>query len=92
LKIAHGNVAYQDGVHWWVIDGTVLLKSSDAGQTWTQVTDTLPDWHYLPHVLDSKHAWADLATAVGGGLALTNDGGLHWTRATVPQLIRQSGD
>lgn len=81
-----GSVAYQDGLHWWDIDGRVLLKSADAGQTWTQITDKLPDWHYLPHVLDSRHAWAVLVTPVGGGLGLTGDGGLHWTRGTVPQV------
>lgn len=81
-----GNVAYQDAVHWWAIDGRVLFKSPDAGQTWAKVTDQLPDWHYLPHVLDPKHAWAELAAADGYGLGLTNDGGLHWTRGTVPQL------
>jgi photosystem II stability/assembly factor-like uncharacterized protein len=80
-----GNVAFQDSVHWWEIDRRVLLKSRDAGQTWAEITDKLPDWHYLPHVLDSNHAWADLATADGGGLGLTNDGGLHWTRGAVPQ-------
>jgi hypothetical protein len=85
-----GNVAYQDAVHWWEIDGTILLKSSDAGQTWAQITDKLPDWHYLPHILDSNHAWADLATADGGGLGLTNDGGLHWTRGVVPQATQGS--
>ena len=81
----NGSVAYQDGMHWWAIDGTALFKSSNAGQTWAKVTDQRPDWHYLPHVLDSKHAWAELAASDGGGLALTNDGGLHWTRGTVPQ-------
>jgi photosystem II stability/assembly factor-like uncharacterized protein len=82
-----GNVAYQDAVHWWEIDGRVLLKSPDAGQTWVQITDKLPDWHFLPHVLDSKHAWADLAATDGEGLGLTDDGGLDWTRGAVPQAL-----
>jgi photosystem II stability/assembly factor-like uncharacterized protein len=80
-----GLVAYEDDSHWWVINARTLSKSSDAGQTWTMISDQLPDWQYVPHVLDSKHAWALLFVVGGYGLALTNDGGLHWTRATVPQ-------
>jgi hypothetical protein len=86
VSLQKGSVAYEDAADWWAIDGTVLLKSSDAGQTWALVTDRLPDWHYLLHVLDPKHAWAELAAADGAGLGLTDDGGLHWTRGTVPQV------
>ena len=85
-------VAYQDANHWWAIKGSLLYKSSDAGQTWTQVTSALPDWVFRPelHILDSKHAWVtvsvptSLSSPGGNGLAFTDDGGLHWTRATVP--------
>ena len=79
-----GEVGYQDAFHWWAIKGTVLSKSSDAGQTWRQVSNGLPDWQFVPYVLDSKNAWAEL-TVGGYGLALTNDGGIHWIRATLPQ-------
>src|SRR5450759_281407 len=81
-----GEVGFQDTSHWWAITGTVLSKSTDAGQTWSQVNSALPDWQFVPHVLDSKHAWAELTVAGGYGLALTSDGGLHWTRGNVPQL------
>lgn len=80
-----GEVGHQDASHWWAIKGSVLSKSSDAGQTWSQVTKALPDWQFVPHVLDSRHAWAELTVVGGYGLALTSDGGLHWTRANVPQ-------
>jgi photosystem II stability/assembly factor-like uncharacterized protein len=80
-----GEVAYEDATHRWAMKGTSLFKSSDAGQTWTVVTDKLPDWQYVPYVLDSKHAWALLYVVGGYGLAVTNDGGLHWSRAAVPQ-------
>ena len=79
-----GPVAYQDLSHWWATEGTILFKSSDAGQTWTQVTNKLPDSQYLLYVLDSSHAWASVSVLGGYGLAFSGDGGLHWTRATVP--------
>jgi photosystem II stability/assembly factor-like uncharacterized protein len=73
--------------------GTTLSKSADAGQTWSQVTNALPDWLYRTelHVLDATHAWvtfsvpASLSAPGGNGLAFTDDGGLHWTQAQVPQ-------
>jgi photosystem II stability/assembly factor-like uncharacterized protein len=79
-----GEVAYQDARHWWAIKDTVLFKSSDAGQSWKRITDTLPAWQIVPHILDSNHAWAELTVVGGFGLALTGDGGLHWTRQNVP--------
>ena len=82
-----GVVAYQDALHWWAMSLTSLFKSSDAGLTWTTVTDALPRTFYVPHVIDSEHAWAVTATLAGAnGLVLTDDGGLHWRRANVPAL------
>jgi photosystem II stability/assembly factor-like uncharacterized protein len=88
-----GTLAYQDAFNWWTIRGSVLSKSSDAGQTWTQVTNALPEWLFRPdlYILDAKHAWVTFAVPSsleargGNGLAFTDDGGLHWTRARVPQ-------
>jgi photosystem II stability/assembly factor-like uncharacterized protein len=79
-----GAIAYQDSLHWWAMSETSLFKSSDAGQHWMLVTSALPDWHYVPHVHDSLHAWAGIVFFDANGLALTKDGGLHWSLATVP--------
>jgi photosystem II stability/assembly factor-like uncharacterized protein len=79
-----GEVAYQDASHWWAIKDTTLSKSTDAGQSWKRITDTLPAWQFVPHTLDSNHASAELTVVGGFGLALTSDGGLHWTRQNVP--------
>jgi photosystem II stability/assembly factor-like uncharacterized protein len=77
-------VAYQDDVHWWFVDARTLYRSADAGQTWTKVSDQLPDWDFTPRVFDVKHAWAQVRVSGGYGLATTTDAGLHWTRVTVP--------
>src|SRR5712691_1751071 len=81
-----GDVAYRDASHWWAIKDTALFKSGDAGRTWKQITNTLPRWQFVPHVLDSKHAWAELSVVGGFGLGLTDDGGLHWRPGNVPQV------
>jgi photosystem II stability/assembly factor-like uncharacterized protein len=77
-------VAYQDDVHWWFVDAGNLYRSSDAGQTWTKASTQLPDWEFIPRVIDAKHAWAQVRVFGGYGLATTTDAGLHWTRVTVP--------
>ena len=81
-----GSLDFQDTFHWWAIDRGILYKSSDAGQTWTETSAQLDGaFVYIPHVLDPRHAWAPVLGTKGTGLALTSDGGLHWTRAGVPQ-------
>lgn len=81
-----GFVTYQDSVHWWATTRNTLFKSTDSGQSWQQAATISPDWEFgTPGILDSTHAWASLVIMGGTGLALTNDGGLHWTLANVPQ-------
>jgi hypothetical protein len=75
---------YQDSSHWWAVVGGVLYKSSDAGQSWTRVANTMPAGLSLLQVYDSRFAWARLSLATGEGLTYTTDGGLHWTSASVP--------
>ena len=77
-------VVYQDDIHWWTIDKTILYRSSNAGQTWIQEADGLPDWKFQPAANDAKHAWAAISVIGGSGLATTNDAGLHWTQVSVP--------
>lgn len=81
-----GVLAYQDSVHWWAMSANALFKSSDAGQSWRQVATLPPGRQFtVPGILDSMHAWSSLFVMGGYGLAVTNDGGLHWTEANVPQ-------
>jgi photosystem II stability/assembly factor-like uncharacterized protein len=92
VRLPAGSLGYEDSFHWWAMGGTGLFKSADAGQTWSQVSDTLPDWLYRPqlYIIDSKHAWASMSVPTslsplgGNSLAFTDDGGLHWTRTQVP--------
>ncbi|HEV3102664.1 MAG TPA: hypothetical protein VG426_10055 [Candidatus Dormibacteraeota bacterium] len=79
-----GAVSYQDALHWWLLEGGSLYKSADAGQTWTPVITQVLDGQYLPVVIDSKHAWAEVFLEQGWGLAVTADGGTHWKRVSIP--------
>jgi photosystem II stability/assembly factor-like uncharacterized protein len=91
-----GNTSYtdfifQDAFHWWAMRFGTLFKSSDAGETWKQVSLQLDDWDYVLQVIDAKHAWAQLVPTSprstppqGTGLSTTNDGGLHWNPVNVP--------
>jgi photosystem II stability/assembly factor-like uncharacterized protein len=80
-------IGFQDAFHWCAIDGRSLYKSSDAGQTWSPVSNQLPANLYFCQFLDSTHAWGLVADPGRGiGLVLTEDGGLHWKRAARPQL------
>ncbi len=85
------DIAFQDDMHWWAMRNGDLFKSSDAGISWVHVHLQLDAWDYVVGVIDARHAWARLdqafpriAPLVGTGLALTSDGGVHWTYANVP--------
>jgi photosystem II stability/assembly factor-like uncharacterized protein len=69
-----------------------LWKSSDAGQSWKMVSQQPDGWVYRPQVIDAKHGWAELLANPGirdpdqgNGLAMTSDGGLHWTQVAAPR-------
>jgi photosystem II stability/assembly factor-like uncharacterized protein len=83
-----GLETFEDADHWWRIDGGILYKSSDAGQTWKPVSSSIenaPFRTYQIRVIDSRHAWAYWGSAERTALAITSDGGIHWTRTNVPQ-------
>jgi photosystem II stability/assembly factor-like uncharacterized protein len=90
----YSDISLQDASHWWVIRGNVLYKTSDAGQTWTVVSDSIMYDSLQPTILDAKHAWVMFQTQddsqpgrranTAWELDVTSDGGLHWTTMTVP--------
>lgn len=80
------NFAYQDSSHWWAMRTGDLWKTSDAGGSWKLVSQQLDGWQYSLHVIDANHAWAELFNSgPTGGLAVTSDGGLHWSQVSAPQ-------
>jgi hypothetical protein len=80
---------FQDSSQWWAAPPGTLWKSSDAGQSWKRVSQQSDEWKYQPHIIDSKHAWAELFSSrnrgSGTGLATTSDGGLHWKQVDAPR-------
>jgi photosystem II stability/assembly factor-like uncharacterized protein len=86
------DMAFQDATHWWAMPSGNLFKTSDGGQTWTHVSLQFDDWQYRVGVVDARHAWARLDQSTGSqdplrgtALALTSDGGVHWSYANVPR-------
>jgi photosystem II stability/assembly factor-like uncharacterized protein len=80
------NVVFQDSSHWWATLAGTMWESSDGGQTWKSVYHNVDNWLYRPQFIDAKHAWAELIPyGAGSGLAMTSDGGLHWTQVDAPQ-------
>lgn len=75
-----------------------LYKSSDGGQTWTQISiQQMPVGADSFHFFDSQHAWVQVSTALidiqdpeqvrryASTLLFTSDGGLHWVKVNSPQ-------
>jgi photosystem II stability/assembly factor-like uncharacterized protein len=82
---------FQDTFGWWAMRYGTLFKSPDAGQSWKEVAQELDEWDYLPGIIDSKHAWAQMRVVFpstnppqGTGLAMSSDGGVRWTPVNVP--------
>jgi len=81
-----GPFVLQDATHWWATSKNTLFKSTNAGQSWNPVATIPAQWQFTaPGVVDSMHGWAAVFVVGGFGLALTNDGGVHWTLANVPK-------
>jgi photosystem II stability/assembly factor-like uncharacterized protein len=88
---SYRDFVFQDATHWWAMQyDSNLYKTSDAGQTWKRVSYQLDALVYTIGVVDAQNAWARLDSQIptrhGYGLALTRDGGIHWTYANVPTL------
>ena len=83
--------SFLDTRAWWVSDpGLLLYRTEDGGQTWhgvrTVVADSLNDWTFeSAHMVDAKHGWALITLRSSSGLALTSDGGVHWSAVNVPR-------
>ncbi|HKC19863.1 MAG TPA: YCF48-related protein [Candidatus Dormibacteraeota bacterium] len=86
-------LSFVDARHWWWASSGSLFTTSDAGQSWTYVVTTSPDqmsdWGLgLATPIDARHGWC-VTTApgrtAGSGLAMSSDGGRHWSPANVPK-------
>ncbi len=85
---------FQDTFDWWAMRYGTLFKSPDAGQSWKEVAQEMDEWDYRPGIIDPKHAWAQMQVVFpstnppqGTGLAMSSDGGVHWTPVNVPKPV-----
>ena len=83
--------SFLDARRWWASFLSLLYRTDDGGQTWrvirSAVTDSMIDWTIgSAHMIDARRGWAPITSGHGtSGLAMTNDGGLHWAPVNVPQ-------
>jgi photosystem II stability/assembly factor-like uncharacterized protein len=89
--VASDDLSFVDATHWWVLRLGKVYRSSDAGRSWTEVpaSGLPPLWSYLSgRVIDGRSAWWALVSQESSSrtaLALTSDGGAHWTMHNMPQ-------
>jgi photosystem II stability/assembly factor-like uncharacterized protein len=90
-QVASSDISFIDATHWWVLRTGKVYRSTDAGRSWTTVQATgLPAfWSYLSaRVIDGRNAWWAVVSQENSSrtaLALTSDGGAHWTMHNMPQ-------
>ena len=83
--------SFLDARRWWASFLTLIYRTDDAGQTWRLIrsvmVDSLSGWAIgSAHMIDAEHGWAQITSGhATSGLAMTNDGGLHWAPVNVPQ-------
>lgn len=63
------------------VRGAGILKSTDGGETWTQLPSTAtPDFHYVQKLVVSKANGARMYAATRAGVFRTTDAGASWTK------------
>lgn len=87
---AADNVTFLDSDHWWLFHSGSIYRTDDAGSSWQYIKASgLPDgWNFAgARAIDGRHAWWTLissASSVLTALALTFDGGSHWSVVSIP--------
>jgi photosystem II stability/assembly factor-like uncharacterized protein len=86
-----GDLAFVDGTNWWILQSGYIWTTPNAGLNWTQLAPVgLPDgWRFEDaRVIDALHAWWSMVSSfksTNNALAMTSDGGQHWTMVKPPQ-------
>ncbi len=84
----YNKVIYADSLHVFIaggwqtaVDTQTILKSSDAGNTWTVVLDTPGNWLNSMSFISTAKGFA---VGDSGMILMTTDGGNTWARVTSP--------
>ena len=76
--VSFGDSVTGVAVHW----PDFILRTTDAGSTWTQIPDSLPTFLVKVDLQDDN-----TGVGLGNGVLTTEDGGLTWTRLSVPSEL-----
>jgi len=93
INKVYGGIAFEDCVtsnNCGISTIVSVLTSSDGGVTWTRQNDSglggLSITDIVVHPINSNIAWA---SAIGGGIFQTKDGGIHWEKMSQGLLSDQ---
>lgn len=87
---ASEDISFLDSQHWWLFNSGSIYRTDDGGSSWLYVKASgLPDgWTFAgARAIDRRHAWWTLINSTSSvltALALTFDGGSHWSTVSVP--------
>ena len=62
-----------------VAGGRVVLRTTDAGKTWTNISIGYSDYGKAVAFADADHGWVSAADSQGFCMLATTDGGKTWT-------------
>jgi photosystem II stability/assembly factor-like uncharacterized protein len=68
-------------------EGGTIVRSADAGQTWTAVVEREPAHALRLAAVDFNGAQVGIAVGQGGLIRRTSDGGVHWVTVRLPGAI-----
>lgn len=87
---AADDISFLDSENWWLFHSGSIYRTNNAGSSWQYIKAAgLPDgWNFAgARAIDGRHAWWTLissAKSVLTALAITFDGGSHWSVVSVP--------
>ncbi len=73
------------------VRGAGIFRSIDAGQTWIQMSSTIPasdsNWYYVNRIAINPSNSSLILAATSGGIYRTTNGGTSWTQITQTRTL-----
>lgn len=90
--VSADQLTFVDADHWWLFDSGSVYTTDDGGSSWLYLhVSAFPSESWRSsnvRAIDQTHAWWALTSTSNseiGALAMTSDGGEHWSMVNAPQ-------